>query len=1286
MRLEKPDLMAARYLLFLLSILFHASAFAQAPTEPTAIFEARNITGGNFQVRFSFGGGERRIFVISENPIVGEPVDGFDYNPDMTFGDGDSIALGEYVIYDGRNPASTTFNGLAPATTYYLASFEYNGQDQMTEYLKTPVRDAFETNSQPTVQASDLSVRTITGNSATLSWTNGNGDGRLILMREGGPVTANPVDLENYRTSTFWTGGDEIGNGNFVIFNSTSTTLDSVVISRLQPDKEYHFDIFEFNGPGGRVYAVPGAEASFSTFDRPTVTGGLDTTVFVKEACRFEYRTRHGNGQGRLIVLREGSDLNGIQPTDGVAYTANATFGSGDPIGADAYVIRRIDFRDFSGAFDFRTIVRGLSPNTTYTMGLYEFDHERGFAGLINYQTIPPATLTFTTAAAPLSPPTNPVVFENTGSSVKISYDVTGAEASLFVMKAGSPVDFTPEDCNVYRSSLAFGFESLSGGNFGIWSRPNLPTNPIIRLTPGVVYHGAVWAYNGNAGPVYGTQPLRFSFTASLTPSESAMNLAFRNVEGDRLDVGWDVGNGQRRLLIARRGAAVTALPQDGATYDDGGEVFGLGTEIAPGQFVVSDNNYNGTNTQATITGLDTATEYHFALFEFNKDAAGNEYFRRTDPATGAQTTAAEPTLIAPSLTVDELNAVDVTLTYEYGNGERRYLVIEEGTGVDFVPEDLVRYRVNRFYGNQIVGVDASSLAYIQPSTGFRSPVLNLLANTTYTAALFEANGRLFPVYNKTPTTVTFTTPTYATIDATSFQLRQQGAELLQMDMFRGNGSGRIIVAREATSVAAAPQDGVEYTANEVFGMGTQLGNGNFVVAAEELYSEQRRRYSFSTTGLSPDTDYVFTAYETTSDGTTIYYARPGAELAATTATEPTVAPVNLQITDVLNESATVAWTTGNGTGEVVLVSENAPVSELVSTGTRLGANPTFGTSGNNLVGNAQVVFFGSQTTVDLIRLQPGTQYYVQIQSYNGYFQSPAYMQTGVIDSFRTLGPPAIQATDLLVTSSTENRISLAWRKGGGTDRLVVARRDTATKVDPVDGIVYTPNTFFGSGDDLGGGNFVVAAADFDTISVTDLDPGELYCFSVYEYNRGTGSPLYNIVDAAEACGVAEFFLPVTWRYFRGRATKDDIHLEWATSAEEDAARFVVQRSPDGTTFTDLGSVLAGRGNYTYDDAAAPRGDHFYRLRQEDHDDTFSYSEVIRIGNSNGDLVAYPNPMGEVLHIDGAPQGALLELRSVTGALLLSSTYNGAPVNVGVLPRGPMVLSIDGTRKLLLKQ
>lgn len=103
--------------------------------------------------------------------------------------------------------------------------------------------------------------------------------------------------------------------------------------------------------------------------------------------------------------------------------------------------------------------------------------------------------------------------------------------------------------------------------------------------------------------------------------------------------------------------------------------------------------------------------------------------------------------------------------------------------------------------------------------------------------------------------------------------------------------------------------------------------------------------------------------------------------------------------------------------------------------------------------------------------------------------------------------------------------------------------------------------------------------------------------------------------------------------------------LDWTTTSEINVSHFVVERSTNGTDFTDAAIVFANGGmsdktDYTYTDDLG----HitativYYRLRSVDNDGKVQYSEtrIIRISNkkeSELKILAYPNPVVNELRV-----------------------------------------------------
>jgi hypothetical protein len=117
-------------------------------------------------------------------------------------------------------------------------------------------------------------------------------------------------------------------------------------------------------------------------------------------------------------------------------------------------------------------------------------------------------------------------------------------------------------------------------------------------------------------------------------------------------------------------------------------------------------------------------------------------------------------------------------------------------------------------------------------------------------------------------------------------------------------------------------------------------------------------------------------------------------------------------------------------------------------------------------------------------------------------------------------------------------------------------------------------------------------------------------------------------VDASNA-------LPVTLNYFAGRIDGSVGILEWETASELNNDFFEIQRSVDGVEFETIGKVK-GNGTtnfvsaYAFEDRKMNIGQNYYRLRQQDFDGKFTYSDELVLltydGSTPLNIFLYPNP------------------------------------------------------------
>jgi len=165
--------------------------------------------------------------------------------------------------------------------------------------------------------------------------------------------------------------------------------------------------------------------------------------------------------------------------------------------------------------------------------------------------------------------------------------------------------------------------------------------------------------------------------------------------------------------------------------------------------------------------------------------------------------------------------------------------------------------------------------------------------------------------------------------------------------------------------------------------------------------------------------------------------------------------------------------------------------------------------------------------------------------------------------------------------------------------------------------------------------------------------------------------------------------LPVKLTDFSAILNKSNVALSWTTASEENFSHYVIERSTDGTNFSDLALVFAdgslnSSATYQYKDAqvSSATGVVYYRLRMMEKTNSYSYSpiRIIRFGKEQAavQLTTYPNPVKSDVRVTlpAAWQGKVvrLELYSGTGVKVqgvsLTSASQTETLQMNALPKG----------------
>lgn len=158
-------------------------------------------------------------------------------------------------------------------------------------------------------------------------------------------------------------------------------------------------------------------------------------------------------------------------------------------------------------------------------------------------------------------------------------------------------------------------------------------------------------------------------------------------------------------------------------------------------------------------------------------------------------------------------------------------------------------------------------------------------------------------------------------------------------------------------------------------------------------------------------------------------------------------------------------------------------------------------------------------------------------------------------------------------------------------------------------------------------------SANHSRINITGRTPGEVVFVRMVPRNT---------VNQGEfsICAFDETTLPVVLQSFTGSLNSNAVNLAWQISSSYNFKNFVVEKSADALTFTELETIEAQNTSgamYHTIDKYPYSGNSYYRLKMIDLDGKYSYSSVINMHTKKVAIALtkfYPNPAGSVIHLE----------------------------------------------------
>jgi hypothetical protein len=169
--------------------------------------------------------------------------------------------------------------------------------------------------------------------------------------------------------------------------------------------------------------------------------------------------------------------------------------------------------------------------------------------------------------------------------------------------------------------------------------------------------------------------------------------------------------------------------------------------------------------------------------------------------------------------------------------------------------------------------------------------------------------------------------------------------------------------------------------------------------------------------------------------------------------------------------------------------------------------------------------------------------------------------------------------------------------------------------------------------------------------------------------------------------------LPILLENFAVTGGSAGNFISWTAGANNVANDFTVQRSSDGNNWQDLTTVTAvvsSIGSYSYNDADAPSGVNYYRLKLVNDDGSVGYSIIAVVANrTQPNIHFYPNPFHDMINVSAPTPFHHVSLTDISGRTLwvreYSSGINSVQIPSAALPQGLYFVSVDGMTSKLVK-
>lgn len=941
------------------------------------------------QIDFSFtkGNGDGRLIIAkgSSDAVLHTPINDSAYLANNNYRSGTDLNNNEFVVGFG-DLNSLSLASISANSVYSIAIYEYNQIGDEIVYSEDSYN--FTINNileAPTASVSNVEEVAKTANSLELSFTAGNGDGRMVVIGLASNPSPSSVGNVAYNANPEFGLGHQFNNYSVVGFGD----ITDITITNL-PSKEPYIVLFYEYNQSGDVYSYLRPVDTYvfdNSIDPPTA---LASDLAIQEVMdnSVSFSITPGDGDGRIFIAKEGSSAVFFRPQDDITYSADAQFGNSINLGNNEYIIGYGDVTSIN--------LTNLLKDTDYSVFVYEYNQDGGdisyadipYSFIISTKIVPPPADITESYQVNLELISTGVISQNSIQLFPSFESQNEYPIDLLVLASDSPIDLSDlesaltDDVRVdVNNTFGEGTEVTDGvfaiGKNTIFSSSHRLEYQFDNFQPDTEYYFAFVAFRENLtgtrygfdGAVVQNYRTKKANTVILGEENEVTISELKNLYSSNGYSYRGYANGETIFRPANANEKMTIVFQNLTPLFNGPiRVYdGLPTEE---NLIVEQTNYNPEIsdfmeiTATNAEGILTVSENGGNIFSTSTALVGFKALLYAKGGNG----------ISKPEPVDNLNFTDIsknsaTVSLERGNGEQIIALLNESRFIPFPIFDGIDL------GNDTIPSFNNRVVYKGAATEFNFN--NLIAGKSYTLRIFEVNGsgsnitysnevrREFSTLDNRPT-VSASELSFENIDKSNVRLRWKN----------GNGERRMVVGFRFQNYGdrlSDVLDGMEYTADNDLLTSTTYMDRNFEFFV--FYDGVGDSVDVLNLDRSNSEEYNFQVLEYNNSGINRNYLDSQTEDFGLEPTAPELGPIDLEIRDITTNSAQLSWQFGPAFYDrhfiyISTVDEAIPVSEGELDG-------IFRTE------NGAVVSVNAFTDFQLKDLSENTQYFVKIYAYN---------------------------------------------------------------------------------------------------------------------------------------------------------------------------------------------------------------------------------------------------------------------------------------------------------------